>query len=717
MSDKKIAAARRLLLSDMRDEFIVGEKFDKWTVVELIGAGGHGQVFKAVDDEGHEVALKILDMEGRSEQARAEPTHRFENEVRLRKSLGLSHERLVPLLDHGECRGKKYFVMPLSGVSLNAYVDELKDPLSDRDIAEIILHVAEALKHLDSRHIVHRDVKPGNILIRDDGPKRSTWITDLSIAKSSRSSDCFTATNSAPATVDWAAPEQLTSKSATHQSDLYSLGGVLYYLLTGTQPHSYESDIHSKRAKLLRSEPFFSFACQSPLIPIAKKLLQRVPGRRYQHADELIADLNCFLDSQPLEHAPTTRTFNPIGALATAVEVLLFVYRERLVACVLSFFLVVVASKWYLEPQAVAATTSAQVVERILDTEQSPLIMDKKVREAVERVRAGQLEDLVHVLEAKGDAAVRECAAQEMMKRSSKYSTEAECKESLAFVDHAIRLLREVNASLPTRLQAQLKRLMLKGRDLEFRRPHLRDEYVGELEKLIDICSSVLSMHNSSNKSQQSVDLRAAIGALRGELRTKLVGVFFRSNRVADSDLVVSALNDLQDAIAVLDANRNSCHRGACHLALACLTYYEREVGQDRNLGIGISIHHAKEACKAMLLIDADGELCNGPRPPDSNGSDEFNRGVEEASGCVLSDLQANALNTLAHLILEDPMSTARECRLAHEYIRKAYRFAPRDYNGNAPAMIGFTRADSLDRQGKHESATKLREHIEAAAG
>jgi serine/threonine-protein kinase len=209
---------------------VVGELIvDRYELEELVGSGGMSSVYRAHDSllERH-VALKVM-----HEQLLSEGDHveRFRREARL--AAQLSHPNIVTVIDRGEQQGRQFIVFEyVEGENLKALI-EREAPLSERDAIELALQIADGLAFAHAHGLVHRDVKPQNVLLNDDGRAK---VTDFGIARSVDVHRGLTQTGTVMGTSDYISPEQARGGRVDASSDIYSLGAVLYELLTGEVP-------------------------------------------------------------------------------------------------------------------------------------------------------------------------------------------------------------------------------------------------------------------------------------------------------------------------------------------------------------------------------------------------------------------------------------------------------------------------------------------------
>jgi predicted Ser/Thr protein kinase len=269
------------------DEVIAG----RYELERQIGRGGMSSVFRARDRLlERTVALKILHEHYTDD---ADYVERFRREAR--SAAQLSHPNIVTVIDRGEHAGRQFIVFEyVDGQTLKDLV-HAKGPLPIRRAVEISLQIARALAYAHAQGLVHRDVKPQNVLLNGDGQAK---VTDFGIA---RSLDVTSVTM--PGTVlgtsDYIAPEQATGEEVDAHSDVYSFGVVLFELLTGGVP--FPSDNFVAAALRHVNEPPPSVVERRPEVPLrlaalVERALAKDPDERYRSMDALIADLGACRD-------------------------------------------------------------------------------------------------------------------------------------------------------------------------------------------------------------------------------------------------------------------------------------------------------------------------------------------------------------------------------------------------------------------------------------
>jgi serine/threonine protein kinase/Tfp pilus assembly protein PilF len=303
---------------------LVGERIGPYTVVRLVGMGGMGAVYEATrtDDQYRKrVAIKIVQRDLDSELTLA----RFRRERQILASL--EHPNIAALYDGGVMAdGRPFLVMEyIEGAPITMWCNARSLPLRDR--VALFRQVCAAVHHAHKNLVIHRDLKPGNILVADDGTVK---LLDFGIAKllggdasdGAESSMPLTRGGARAFTPEYASPEQIRGEPLTTASDLYSLGVVLFELLTGRRPHQPKSraivDIERavldtpapRPSSVITDDTGDSFGGQSParirqrlhgeLDSITLTALHAEPGRRYASAEAFGDDLHNYLDDLPV---------------------------------------------------------------------------------------------------------------------------------------------------------------------------------------------------------------------------------------------------------------------------------------------------------------------------------------------------------------------------------------------------------------------------------
>lgn len=295
----------------------VGKRLDgRYEIKEIIGVGGMSVVYKAYDNiDDRTVAVKILKEEF---LANEEFRRRFKNES---KAIAvLSHSNIVKVYDVSFGDRLQYIVMEyIEGITLKEYIEQQKT-IPWKEVLHFVIQILRALQHAHDKGIVHRDIKPQNILLLQNGTIK---VTDFGIARFSRG-ETRSMTESAIGSVHYISPEQAKGELTDDKADIYSVGVVLYEMLTGILPFQGESAV-SVALMQVNEEPKKPHEI-NPEIPIGLeqitiKAMQKVARDRYQSAAEMLLDLeefkrnplvkfdySYFVDNEPTKYVDTTGT-------------------------------------------------------------------------------------------------------------------------------------------------------------------------------------------------------------------------------------------------------------------------------------------------------------------------------------------------------------------------------------------------------------------------
>lgn len=284
---------------------------NRYEILEKIGSGGMATVYKAKCHVlNRYVAIKILRDEFTTDE---EFVKRFE--VEAQSAASITHPNIVSVYDVGVDGNLHYIVMELvKGKTLKDIIVEEKGPLPWKWSVNIAIQIASALETAHKNHIIHRDIKPHNIIITEDGVAK---VTDFGIAKAV-SNSTITAFGTTIGSVHYFSPEHARGGFTDEKSDIYSLGVVMYEMLTGRVPFDADTPV-SVALKHMQEEPIAAIVA-NPNIPIAvndiiMKSLKKDPNLRYQSATAMLIDLKRalkepqgnFVDNNEYVDAPTQR--------------------------------------------------------------------------------------------------------------------------------------------------------------------------------------------------------------------------------------------------------------------------------------------------------------------------------------------------------------------------------------------------------------------------
>ena len=274
------------------------KRIGRYEIVEELGRGAMGAVYKARDPQiGRTVAIKVVLTANLSPAEMDEYKQRFYREAQAAGQM--SHPNIVTIHDIAEdASGHPYLVMEfIEGTTLDRLLFPGSERLSLNHSLDIGIHMASALDYAHARGVIHRDIKPANILITTDGRAK---LTDFGIAKLAGSQ--LTQVGQVMGTPAFMSPEQFTGSAVDSRTDIFSLGAVLYWVLTGEKPFPGDT-ITAIIFKMLHSNPVparqLNPALPAEIEPVLEKCLTKSPDERYQKAQELAADLEALKMKRP----------------------------------------------------------------------------------------------------------------------------------------------------------------------------------------------------------------------------------------------------------------------------------------------------------------------------------------------------------------------------------------------------------------------------------
>ncbi|MFP8488703.1 protein kinase domain-containing protein [Gracilimonas sp. Q87] len=289
------------------EKSLIGSKVGSYQIEEKIGEGGMGSVYLAKHSSGdikHSVAIKII----RSEKATSDNIKRFKREQKI--LAGLHHPGIARMYDAGTTSdGYPYLIMEyIDGIPINDYCEKNECTLGKR--LDLFIDVLQALRHAHENLVIHRDLKPGNILVDRSGHIK---ILDFGISKliEDEEDNSLTKTGAHLLTPRYAAPEQVLQENITTATDLYALGIIFYQLTSGHYPFDFkELSRHEMEQAIIKqeackpstkvSDPKVKKQLQGDLDAIALKAIRKESEHRYRMANEFLEDLKNFQKGNPV---------------------------------------------------------------------------------------------------------------------------------------------------------------------------------------------------------------------------------------------------------------------------------------------------------------------------------------------------------------------------------------------------------------------------------
>jgi serine/threonine protein kinase len=288
-----------------------GHTFGHYRIIESIGAGGMGVVYRAHDERlNRDVALKVLPSNTLSDE---------QTRKRLRKEAlilsQLNHPNVASIYDFDTQDGIDFIVMELiDGTTLAQKI--AVGPMSESESMYLILQILDALQEAHRRGIVHRDLKPGNIIV---GHNQHLKVLDFGLATiikpiDSSSTESLAQPDQDAGTLPYMAPELLQGHACDARSDIWSLGVLIYEMVSGTRPFKGQTPYEVSSAILRSDPPSLSSELSGGFKTVVSRCLLKEPGRRFQTAGEVKAALSSF-DVQP-QRDRFSRTWLTLGAAA-----------------------------------------------------------------------------------------------------------------------------------------------------------------------------------------------------------------------------------------------------------------------------------------------------------------------------------------------------------------------------------------------------------------
>jgi serine/threonine protein kinase/tetratricopeptide (TPR) repeat protein len=292
------------------DEFVADLRIEGYEIVEKIAEAGQGQVWRAIQlSTDRDVAIKVPRLGSvTSERARI----RFEREIEL--AARLKHPNIARIYDSGVDQGQYYYVMDfVDGLNLDEYVRQNK--LTHRQILEVVRTICQAVQHAHQNRVIHRDLKPSNIIITEDG---HPYVVDFGLAKAileDEQAPAISVDGETVGTPAYMSPEQAAGRvdEVDTRTDIYSLGVILYNLLTGESPHdlsgSRQQVLHRIADGQIKRPRTICRSIDRDLETLLLKTLDHDQDRRYATVSALADDIVNYLDGTPLMAGPPSTTY------------------------------------------------------------------------------------------------------------------------------------------------------------------------------------------------------------------------------------------------------------------------------------------------------------------------------------------------------------------------------------------------------------------------
>ncbi len=280
----------------MPDYSLVGHTLGPYRLIRGVGRGGMAEVYLAEDSRlQRQVAVKVL-----PKALAAEGSFRARFEREARAAARLQHPHILAVYDFGEQDGTTYLVMPfITDGSLAQVLARARGPLPMAKLVQWTTEISSALKYAHEQGIIHRDVKPGNMLL---GPAEHLLLSDFGIAKVLDETTTLTATGNSVGSPEYMAPEQTAGK-ADYRSDIYALGVVIFQMLTGRVPFSASTPVQVMMQHVKEPPPSpraFNSSISPQVEFVVLRALAKKPEQRFQSATELAEALKAAATGRPI---------------------------------------------------------------------------------------------------------------------------------------------------------------------------------------------------------------------------------------------------------------------------------------------------------------------------------------------------------------------------------------------------------------------------------
>ena len=570
------SANARLVLS-------AGSMFGNYEIIRQIGAGGMGVVYQARDSHlGRIVAIKML----RANTTAKGLLDRFNVEVRLASRL--DHAAIVPVYEAGAIDGSAFFTMAfVAGKGLEELVRE--QPLSQQKAAEICLKLADGVQYAHEQNVLHRDLKPQNILMDGDQPR----IADFGLARLAVGESDLTAQGQILGTPNYMPPEQAGQHDQVGvTSDVYSLGAILYRIIIGRPPFQASSALETLR-QVMKEEAVplrqLNSAIDKNLETICMKCLAKDPAKRYASALELKDDLQSYLESRPIKARPigTLERFRMWCRRRPAVAALV---ASLIIVTVIGFSLVTWKWRDAIAANQLAAANLQQAIDAV--DRYFTVVSESKLLGApgLQPIRRELLEN---ALEYSREFIKRNGEQPDLILQVAKASERvARIHDELGDISTAIEDFKEAD-----RLYVRAKKVFPNSVDVFKKHASCIDSYSETLQHAEDFDGSLQLCHRSL---KLWTDIERRFGRQTGQAAAEMIlfsrasSAYFRLGRYEDAQLMRLKHDEIIERLIATNPDDH-------------VIQHQRSVSLHNH---AVQLHNVGQSKQALTDIKLSDELC-----------------------------------------------------------------------------------------------------------
>jgi len=542
-------------------------KVGNYYIYERLGTGGMGSVFRARHRSlGHEVALKLLHQGGASSP---ENLQRFAREAEV--TAKLHHPNILSLHDFGKLKsGGFYYTMEL--IPGDDYQGIIRKQLpSPKEAARTLLKISDAVHFAHQQGIIHRDIKPQNILINE---KKEPMIMDFGLAKNVNDEASVELSHSGMVmgTLSYMSPEQLEGRldDVNTISDVYSLGAVLYESMTGRPPFVGDNQFNLM-VKIAEDDPLPP-QILNPAIPIdletiCLKCLEKIPARRYQTAMELSEDITCFLEERPISAQPSTVLTRSFKFVKRNKGVVSSVF---LVILALSIGLTIALYQW----KTVVHMTQKAIEKERIDIEKGKALSlehlrkgkhffqkaveadpniakngDKRgLRKLIDEVKNNSMEFPLYIKSKNLSDAIQSFRFSLRYERANKESLKLLKKASLMHFDLA---LKERNFFLAAGKFGDLKMSGMQENEIQVYKKKLKNAITAREKEIESTIKNLMKDAGNLNRKKSHEEARQELISLRDPVTINLLLTYLKNKRPQVRALAIDGLAWMEDSRTV----------------------------------------------------------------------------------------------------------------------------------------------------------------------